>query len=132
MLQAVGALGHPNIAGFVAAHEDRAESGEPRFSIIAPLYTGGELFDRIIAKGHFSEKEAASVFAKVASGLALLHDRGIIHRCVLCCAVCWWRGMGFHSGARPRQRSPHPLPLPPPPLLPPPPPHAVTSSQRMC
>lgn len=80
MLQAVGALGHPNLAGFVAAHEDRADSGEARFSIIAPMYGGGELFDRIIAKGHYSEKEAAGLLAKVASGLALLHDKGMLHR----------------------------------------------------
>jgi len=113
VLQAVGALKHVNLAGFVAAHEDRAESGEPRFSIIAPLYSGGELFDRIIAKGHYSEKEAATVFAKVASGLALLHDKGMIHRCV------WGRAALRRTAVRNTGRH-----------APPPAAHAETSSRR--
>lgn len=44
------------------------------------LLTGGELFDRIVAKGSYSEKEAAEVTRVVAKALKYLHAQGIVHR----------------------------------------------------
>ena len=42
--------------------------------------TGGELFDRIIAKGSFSEKDATVLIIQVLNALDYLHSLGIIHR----------------------------------------------------
>jgi len=48
--------------------------------MVMDLLTGGELFDRIVSKGSYSEKEAADVVKLVAEGLRYLHDNGIVHR----------------------------------------------------
>lgn len=42
--------------------------------------SGGELFEKIIDKGCFSEIEAASVLKKILSAVLYLHERGIVHR----------------------------------------------------
>jgi len=44
------------------------------------LLTGGELFDRIVSKGSYSEREASDVVRSVASALEYLHSIGITHR----------------------------------------------------
>ena len=49
--------GQPNIVKFKAAYED-----EQFVHIVMELCAGGELFDRIVARGHYSERSAASVF----------------------------------------------------------------------
>jgi len=48
--------------------------------LVMDLVTGGELFDRIIAKGFYSEKDAAEVTREVLQAVAYLHGRGICHR----------------------------------------------------
>jgi calcium/calmodulin-dependent protein kinase I len=48
--------------------------------MVLELLTGGELFDRIVAKGSYSEKEASEVIKSVTSALQYLHDNGIVHR----------------------------------------------------
>lgn len=47
-------------------------------SLISP--PPGELFDRIVKKGSYSEKEASEVIKSVTSALQYLHDNGIVHR----------------------------------------------------
>jgi len=44
------------------------------------LLTGGELFDRIVAKGSFSEREASEVTKNVTDAIAYIHKIGIVHR----------------------------------------------------
>lgn len=41
---------------------------------------GGELFDRIIEKGHFSEREARRVFKDIVSAVSHCHSNKICHR----------------------------------------------------
>jgi len=48
--------------------------------MIIDLLSGGELFDRIVEKGHFSEKEAASIVRQITNSLAYLHENKIVHR----------------------------------------------------
>ncbi|ETO27007.1 hypothetical protein RFI_10124 [Reticulomyxa filosa] len=48
--------------------------------IILELLTGGELFDRIVALGHFSEQEAAHITSQLAQALKYLHSQFIAHR----------------------------------------------------
>jgi len=48
--------------------------------MVMEILTGGELFDRIVAKGSYSEKEAADVVKTVAEALKYLHANGIVHR----------------------------------------------------
>lgn len=42
--------------------------------------TGGELFDRIVEQGHFTETDAAHVVRKIVEAVHYLHERGIAHR----------------------------------------------------
>jgi len=53
------------------------------FPQVMELMTGGELFDRIVAKSKYSEAEAAATIAKIADALVYCHKRGIVHRCVV-------------------------------------------------
>ena len=48
--------------------------------MIMELLTGGELFDRIVSKGSYSEREAAEVIASVTSAIQYLHNVGVVHR----------------------------------------------------
>jgi len=42
--------------------------------------TGGELFDRIVSKGSYSEADASSVIATLCGALDYLHAKKIVHR----------------------------------------------------
>ncbi|KAK3086349.1 hypothetical protein FSP39_017249 [Pinctada imbricata] len=48
--------------------------------MVMELATGGELFDRIIAKGSFTERDATRVLNMVLDGVKYLHGLGITHR----------------------------------------------------
>ncbi|XP_013080811.2 serine/threonine-protein kinase H1 homolog [Biomphalaria glabrata] len=48
--------------------------------MVMELATGGELFDRIIAKGSFTERDATRVLTMVLDGVKYLHGLGITHR----------------------------------------------------
>lgn len=48
--------------------------------MVMELVTGGELFDRIIAKESYTELEAKFVVKTVAQVLAYCHERGVAHR----------------------------------------------------
>ena len=66
---------HPNIIDFAEVFED------PRYlHIVSDLCTGGELFDRITAMGHYTEADAAKVLAMILRGIAYCHERNICHR----------------------------------------------------
>lgn len=48
--------------------------------LVMELLSGGELFDRIIEKGNYTEKNACILMKQVLLGLKCMHDRNIIHR----------------------------------------------------
>jgi calcium/calmodulin-dependent protein kinase I len=48
--------------------------------MVLELLTGGELFDRIVAKGSYSELEAAIVMKSITQAIQHLHSIGIVHR----------------------------------------------------
>ncbi|XP_054909238.1 serine/threonine-protein kinase H1 homolog [Poeciliopsis prolifica] len=51
-----------------------------RVYMVMELATGGELFDRIIACGSFTERDATGVLQMVLDGVKYLHALGITHR----------------------------------------------------
>ncbi|OCT65497.1 hypothetical protein XELAEV_180417364mg, partial [Xenopus laevis] len=42
--------------------------------------TGGELFDRIIERGYYTEKDASQLIRQVLDAVQYLHNMGIVHR----------------------------------------------------
>lgn len=48
--------------------------------LILELMTGGELFDRVVDKEHYSEKEAADTIRPVVDAIKYCHSLGIVHR----------------------------------------------------
>ncbi|CAK7346120.1 unnamed protein product [Dovyalis caffra] len=54
--------GEPNIVEFRGAYEDKQN-----LHLVMELCSGGELFDRILAKGTYSEKEAATIFRQIVN-----------------------------------------------------------------
>jgi len=48
--------------------------------LIMELVTGGELFDRIVNRGTYSEKDASNVVRQIVSAIEYLHTLGIVHR----------------------------------------------------
>ncbi|MQL87122.1 hypothetical protein Taro_019654 [Colocasia esculenta] len=48
--------------------------------LVMELCEGGELFDRIVARGHYTERAAASVTRTIMEVVQLCHRHGVIHR----------------------------------------------------
>ncbi|XP_042882206.1 serine/threonine-protein kinase H1 homolog isoform X2 [Penaeus japonicus] len=48
--------------------------------MVMELATGGDLFDKIMTKGPFSERDAVKVLKMVLEGVKYLHNLGITHR----------------------------------------------------
>lgn len=67
--------GQPNIVEFKGAYEDKQS-----VHVVMELCAGGELFDRIIAKGHYSERAAASICRQIVNVVHVCHFMGVMHR----------------------------------------------------
>lgn len=48
--------------------------------LVFEVCSGGELFDRIINEGHFSEEAAKNLFGQIIKSLLYCHKHGICHR----------------------------------------------------
>ncbi|CAD7968716.1 unnamed protein product [Amoebophrya sp. A25] len=66
---------HPNIVKLFESYEDSRN-----VYLAMELCQGGELFDRIIASGHFTERECAILMRQILSIIHYLHEHGIMHR----------------------------------------------------
>ncbi|KAL8141957.1 hypothetical protein V2J09_014989 [Rumex salicifolius] len=66
---------HPNVVRMKAAYED-----DEAVHLVMELCEGGELFDRIVARGHYSERAAATVARTVAEVVKVCHENGVMHR----------------------------------------------------
>uniref|UniRef100_A0A1D1YLK3 non-specific serine/threonine protein kinase n=1 Tax=Anthurium amnicola TaxID=1678845 RepID=A0A1D1YLK3_9ARAE len=67
--------GHRNIVELKGTYEDRHA-----VHLVMELCEGGELFDRIIAKGHYSERAAAMLFREIVTVVHYCHSMGVMHR----------------------------------------------------
>ncbi|CAN6445283.1 unnamed protein product [Victoria cruziana] len=67
--------GHPNVVTIVGAFEDAIF-----VHLVMELCAGGELFDRIIQKGHYSERKAAGLIRTIVGVVEACHSSGVMHR----------------------------------------------------
>ncbi|OBA20727.1 Pkinase-domain-containing protein [Metschnikowia bicuspidata var. bicuspidata NRRL YB-4993] len=74
-LELLQLLSHPHIVGFRDWFESR-----DKFYIVTQLATGGELFDRIVQQGRFTEHDASVVIVQMLEAIQYLHARDIVHR----------------------------------------------------
>lgn len=67
--------GHPNIVTIKGAYEDHGA-----VHLVMELCAGGELFDRIIERGHYSEAQAAELCRVIVGVVETCHSLGVMHR----------------------------------------------------
>ena len=67
--------GHPNIVELYDVYEN-----ENHIVLVMELLAGGELFDRILNNGAYSEKCASIHIRKITQALEYMHNKGIVHR----------------------------------------------------
>ncbi|XP_024382928.1 calcium-dependent protein kinase 17 [Physcomitrium patens] len=67
--------GTPNIVELKDVFEDKQN-----VNLVMELCAGGELFDRIIAKGHYSERDAADMCRVIVTVVHRCHSLGVFHR----------------------------------------------------
>lgn len=67
--------GHPNVVKLRKAFEDKAN-----IHLVMELCSGGELFDRIAERGHYSEKDAARMMRTIVSVVHHCHTMNVVHR----------------------------------------------------
>lgn len=63
----------------IVALEDIYESPSHLY-LVMQLVSGGELFDRIVEKGFYTEKDASTLIRQVLDAVFYLHRLGIVHR----------------------------------------------------
>ncbi|CAH9127727.1 unnamed protein product [Cuscuta epithymum] len=67
--------GHPNVVQIIGAYEDAVA-----VHVVMELCAGGELFDRIIQRGHYTEKKAAELARVILGVVEACHSLGVMHR----------------------------------------------------
>ncbi len=68
-------LDHPNVLKIFEIFDE-----DDCIYLVLELLAGGELFDRIVEKESYSEKEAAETIRPLVDALRYCHQLGIIHR----------------------------------------------------
>ncbi|KAJ2901114.1 Calmodulin-dependent protein kinase cmk2 [Coemansia aciculifera] len=68
-------LHHPNIVKLLDWFESK-----DKYYLVFELCTGGELFEEISKRGHFSEEDATNLIRCGYDSISYLHDHNIVHR----------------------------------------------------
>ncbi|KAM3306095.1 calcium-dependent protein kinase 11 [Capsicum chacoense] len=66
---------HPYVVRIKGTYEDNVF-----VHIVMEVCKGGELFDRIVQKGHFTEKKAAQLMKTIVKVVEACHSLGVMHR----------------------------------------------------
>ncbi|KAJ1630386.1 kinase-like domain-containing protein [Pavlovales sp. CCMP2436] len=66
---------HPNLVRLYDVHETAA-----KLYLVMELCTGGELFDKIVTLGKYTEEDARYFTFKLLNAVLYLHDKHIVHR----------------------------------------------------
>lgn len=74
-VQILKELDHPNVISCRDFFEEK-----DKFYVVLELVEGGELFDKIVEKSFYNEKEARDLVKLLLNTLKYLHDKKIVHR----------------------------------------------------
>ena len=74
-IQIMKSVDHPNILKLFEVYESEEE-----FFLVMELVPGKELFDKIVERGQYSEKDASNIVRQIISAVEYLHEQGIAHR----------------------------------------------------
>ena len=74
-IEILKSLDHPNIVNLIDVFED-----ERHWCLVMELMQGGELFDQILEKEHFTELEAREATKAIIDAIQYCHEKGICHR----------------------------------------------------
>jgi len=66
---------HHNIVEFIEPYESDID-----LCLVLELCDGGELFNKIVERGYFTEAEASRTIKQISSAVQHLHNMGIVHR----------------------------------------------------
>lgn len=67
--------GHPNVVSIKGSYEDAVA-----VHVVMEVCSGGELFDRIVKRGHYSERQAAELTRTIVGVVEACHSLGVMHR----------------------------------------------------
>lgn len=68
-------INHDHLMKFHHIYEDTA-----KIVMVLEYLGGGELFDRIVSRGHYSEKDASKAIRVLMEALHVMHQNGLLHR----------------------------------------------------
>ena len=74
-IEILRALKHKYILHMQDVYEDKR-----CMHIVTEMCTGGELFDRIVKRGHYSEHDAAQLCCKLLHAIRYCHAQNVVHR----------------------------------------------------
>lgn len=68
-------LQHPNIVRLLEVYDSKST-----VYLVMDLVTGGELFDRIVERGSYTEKDAVELISQVVKAVDYMHEQDVVHR----------------------------------------------------
>jgi len=68
-------LKHDHILPLIEVFENK-----DNIYLVLELVIGGELFDKIVEKGNYNEKDASGIVAQILGAVSYLHSEGVVHR----------------------------------------------------
>lgn len=71
----LASLDHPHIVHLNEVYYDKNS-----ICLIMELAKGGEVFDRLVEEGNFSEKVASTLVVQLLHAVEYLHEQGVVHR----------------------------------------------------
>ena len=74
-IEIMSSISHPGVIKLFEIFDE-----PKKMHLVMELVTGGELFDRIVAKGSYTEADASVATKKLCEALAYLHSKQVVHR----------------------------------------------------
>lgn len=74
-IEILGQLDHPNVVKLMEVFYE-----DDYIFLVMELLSGGELFERIVEKDYYTEREASDTIRPIIDAIRYCHGMGVIHR----------------------------------------------------